>query len=267
MKFAVKIVKWILSIIITLYIAACSYLYFQQENILFHPTKLSTDYPFDFKVEFEEKTIVGEDGTKLSGVLFKSYNSKGLVFYLHGNAGDITRCEKDAYVYTDLGYDCFILDYRGFGKSEGKIISQNQFYSDVEIAYDSLCKSYEEQNIIILGYSIGTGPASMLAAKSNAKHLILLAPYYSMIDMMNNQYPFIPSYFLDYKLKTFEFIENVKSPISIFHGDADEIIYYESSVQLKKHFSSKDELITLSGQLHGGMNQNPTYIKWLKKSF
>ena len=74
MKFAVKIVKWILSIIITLYIAACSYLYFQQENILFHPTKLSTDYEFDFKVKFEEKTIVGEDGTKLSGVLFKSYN-------------------------------------------------------------------------------------------------------------------------------------------------------------------------------------------------
>ena len=107
----------------------------------------------------------------------------------------------------------------------------------------------------------------MLAAKSNAKHLILLAPYYSMIDMMNNQYPFIPSYFLDYKLKTFEFIENVKSPISIFHGDADEIIYYESSVQLKKHFSSKDELITLSGQLHGGMNQNPTYNRWLKKNF
>ena len=151
MKLIVKIGKRLLAFMIVLYIAVCAYLYFQQENILFHPTKLSSDYEFDFKVKFEEKTIVGEDGTKLSGVLFKSYNSKGLVFYLHGNAGDIKRCEKDAYVYTDLGYDCFILDYRGFGKSEGKIISQNQFYSDVEIAYDSLCKSYEEQNIIILG--------------------------------------------------------------------------------------------------------------------
>jgi uncharacterized protein len=267
MKLAVKIGKWVLSIIIVLYVAVCAYLYFQQENILFHPTKLSADYQFDFDIEFEEKTIVGEDGTKLSGVLFKSHNSKGLVFYLHGNAGDITRCERDAYVYTDLGYDCFVLDYRGFGKSEGKIISQNQFYSDVEIAYDSLCEQYKESDIIILGYSIGTGPAAMLSAKSDAKHLILLAPYYSMVDMMNNQYPFIPSYFLEYKLKTYEFIPKIKSPISIFHGDADEIIYYGSSVKLKEHFNSKDELITLPGQKHGGMNENPIFVKWLRNKF
>ena len=267
MKIVFKIGKWLFILALILYIAACSYLYFKQESILFHPTKLSADYQFDFDVNFEEKVIVGKDGTKLSGVLFKSHNSKGLVFYLHGNAGDIKRCEKDAYVYTDLGYDCFILDYRGFGKSEGKIISQNQFYSDVEIAYDSLCKNYEEQNIIILGYSIGTGPAAMLASKSNAKHLILLSPYYSMVDMMNNQYPFIPSYFLEYKLKTHEFIAKVKSSISIFHGDADEIIYYGASVKLKEHFSSKDELITLTGQLHGGMNQNRIFVEWLKNNF
>jgi len=267
MKLAVKIGKWVLSIIIFLYITTCTYLYFQQESILFHPTKLSADYQYDFDVDFEEKIIVGEDGTILNGVLFKAENSKGLVFYLHGNTGDITRCEKDAYVYTNLGYDCFVLDYRGFGKSEGKIISQNQFYTDVEIAYDSLCEQYNESDIIILGYSIGTGPAAMLAAKSDAKHLILLAPYYSMVDMMNNQYPFIPSYFLEYKLKTYEFIPRVKSPISIFHGDADEIIYFGSSLKLKEHFSSKDELITLSGQLHGGMNHNPVFVEWLRNKF
>ena len=267
MKLAVKIGKWLLTLALILYILACSCLYFQQESILFHPTKLSADYQFDFDVDFEEKVIIGQDGTKLSGVLFKSHNSKGLVFYLHGNSGDITRCEKDAFVYTNLGYDCFVLDYRGFGKSEGKIISQNQFYTDVEIAYDSLCGQYNESDIIILGYSIGTGPAAMLASKSNAKHLILLSPYYSMVDMMNNQYPFIPSYFLEYKLKTYEFIPKVKSPISIFHGDADEIIYYESSVKLKEHFSSKDELIKLSGQKHGGMNENHIFIDWLRNKF
>jgi len=267
MKLVVKIGKWVLSIIIVLYIAACAYLYFQQESILFHPTKFGADYQYDFAVDFEEKVIVGQDGIKLSGVLFKADKSKGLVFYLHGNAGDITRCEKDAYVYTKLGYDCFVLDYRGFGKSEGKIISQNQFYTDVEIAYDSLCKHYNESDIIILGYSIGTGPAAMLASKSNANHLILLAPYYSMVDMMNNQYPFIPSYFLEYKLKTYEFIPKVKSPISIFHGDTDEIIYYGASVKLKEHFSSKDELITLVGQTHVGMNQNPIFVEWLRNKF
>ena len=267
MKLAVKIGKWVLTLALVLYFAGCAYLYFQQENILFHPTKLSADYEFDFDIEFEEKVIVGKDGVRLNGVLFKSEKSKGLVFYLHGNAGDITRCEKDAYVYTDLGYDCFVLDYRGFGKSQGEIISQDQFYTDVEIAYDSLCRYYKENNVIILGYSIGTGPAAMLASKVDAKHLILLAPYYSMVDMMNNQYPFIPGYFLEYKLKTYEFIPKVKFPISIFHGDADEIIYYGSSVKLKDHFSEKDELITLPNQYHGGMNENPIFVKWLRNKF
>ena len=267
MKLAAKIGKWILSIIIILYIGACTYLYIQQEAILFHPTKLAADYQYKFKVEFEEKVIIGEDGTKLSGVLFKANNSKGLVFYLHGNTGDITRCVNAAKTYTNINYDCFILDYRGFGKSEGEIISQNQFYADVEIAYDSLCNNYKEQNIIIVGYSIGTGPASMLASKSNAKHLILLAPYYSILDMMNKQYPLVPGYFLEYKLKTYEFIPKVKSPISIFHGDADEIIYYGASVKLKEHFSSKDELINLSGHKHGGMNSSIVYKDWLDAHF
>jgi alpha-beta hydrolase superfamily lysophospholipase len=88
-----------------------------------------------------------------------------------------------------------------------------------------------------------------------------------MLDMMNNQYPLIPGYFLEYKLKTYEFISKVKSPISIFHGDADEIIYYGASVKLKEHFSSKDELITLSGQRHGGMNENPIFVEWLRNKF
>jgi esterase/lipase len=267
MKIVIKIGKWLFSLLLVLYIATCAYLYFQQEDILFHPTKLSSDFQYDFDVDFEEKVIVGEDGTILSGVLFKAVKPKGLVFYLHGNGGAITTCVNAAQTYTNINYDCFVLDYRGFGKSEGEIISQNQFYSDVEIAYDSLCKYYEEKNILIVGYSIGTGPASMLASKSNAKHLILLAPYYSMLDMMNNKYPLVPGYFLEYKLKTCEFIPKVKSPISIFHGDADEIIYYGSSVKLREHFSSKDELISLSGQKHGGMNENPIFIEWLRNKF
>lgn len=267
MKIVIKIGKWLFALALVVYIGISAYLYFQQQAILFHPTKLASGFRFDFDADFEEKFIIGADGTKLNGVLFKSEESKGLVFYLHGNTGDIRRCENDALVYTELGYDCFVLDYRGFGKSEGEIISEDQFYSDVEIAYDSLCAHYNENDVIILGYSVGTASAAMLASKSNAKHLVLLAPYYSMTDMMNIQYPFILDYFLEYKFSTYEFIPQVNSSISIFHGDLDEVIYYGSSIKLKKHFKRSDELIMLEGQKHGGMNFNPVYKEWLRNKF
>jgi len=266
-KIVLKIGKWLLALIVLLYVIACSYLYLQQENILFHPTKLPSDFQYDFDVDFEEKVIVGADGTKLSGVLFKAENSEGLVFYLHGNAGSINSWVTASQTYTDINYDCFIIDYRGYGKSEGEIVSQDQFYSDIEIAYDSLCKYYNEKDIIITGYSIGTGAAAMLAAKSKAKHLILLAPYYSITDMMKNEYPFIPGFLLEYKFSTYKFIPQIKSPISIFHGDQDEVLYYGSSLKLQEHFNSKDELITLKGQKHGGMNENPVFVEWLNTKF
>lgn len=267
MKITVKILKWLLGIVFVLYVGACSYLYFTQESILFHPTKLSADYQYDFDVEYQEKLIIGEDGIKLSGVLFKAETPKGLVFYLHGNSGAISTWVNAAKTYTDNNYDCFILDYRGYGKSEGEISSQDQFYSDVEIAYDSLLNNYAEKDVVVLGYSIGTGSAAMLASKRSPKHLILLAPYYSITDMMNHVYPIVPGFLLEYKFNTYDFISKVKAPVSIFHGDIDEVIYYGSSLKLKEHFSDKDELITLPNQTHGGMNENPIFVDWLRKEF
>jgi len=72
-----------------------------------------------------------------------------------------------------------LLDYRGYGKSEGTINGQEQIFRDVQTVYDSLKHSYQENKIIVLGYSIGSGPAAKLASTNNPKLLILQAPYYS----------------------------------------------------------------------------------------
>ncbi|MGK4569129.1 alpha/beta fold hydrolase [Flavobacterium sp. 3HN19-14] len=61
-----------------------------------------------------------------------------------------------AEIYTSLGYDCFIPDYRGYGKSGGEIESESQFLSDVDLLYKDMLKRYAEDKIVIIGYSIGT---------------------------------------------------------------------------------------------------------------
>jgi pimeloyl-ACP methyl ester carboxylesterase len=87
-----------------------------------------------------------------------------LIFYLHGNAGSLNTWGEVAKRYTELKYDVFMLDYRGYGKSEGSIHSQKQFHEDIQMAYDEMKKTYKESNIVVLGYSIGTGPAAKLAS-------------------------------------------------------------------------------------------------------
>jgi alpha-beta hydrolase superfamily lysophospholipase len=252
-------------ILICVYIFVCAALFFFQEKLIFFPEKLARNHKFNFGHNFEEVNIKTKDQKLLNGLLFKSDSSKGLIFYLHGNTGSVDSWGEVAKTYVDLNHDVFILDYRGFGKSEGSIISQRQFYDDIQLAYDEMKSEYSEDRIIILGYSIGTGPATKIASRNNPRLLILLAPYYSMTDMMKQTYPIIPTFILKYKFETNEYIKDCKMPIAIFHGDQDEVIYYNSSIKLRKVIKKTDTLVTLKGQTHNGITDNPEYQTQIRK--
>lgn len=265
MKLLKKISLWSVCIIVLLYAAICMYFYSKQDEILFVPTKLAENYQFKYPGNFTERKIKTKDGTILDGLLFRSDSSKGLVFYLHGNGGALDTWGDIAPVYTAAGYDIFILDYRGYGKSGGKISSEPELFSDVQDAYNDLRSLYPENKIIIQGYSIGTCPAAMLAAYNHPKTLLLQAPYYSMTDMLKKTYPFLPVFLLNYPLNTDAFVKQVKAPVVIFHGDADNLIYYGSSLKLKQDLKPGDTLITLKGQGHFSFTKNPEYLADMKK--
>ncbi|WP_445722436.1 alpha/beta hydrolase [Flavobacterium sp.] len=253
------------TIALVLYVTSCVILYFYQEKLLFFPVKLENDYQFQFQNTFEEINTEVTDGRLLNGLLFKADTTKGLIFYLHGNAGSLANWGEVTKTYTDLNYDVFILDYRGYGKSEGEIKSQDEMFQDNQVIYNALKKKYNEEQITILGYSIGTGFASKLASDNNPKQLILQAPYYSLTDLMKNTYSILPTFILRYKLETNEYLKKCKMPITLFHGDNDEVIYYNSSVKLNEAFKTQTTLITLKNQGHNGMTDNEQYKAEIKK--
>jgi alpha-beta hydrolase superfamily lysophospholipase len=252
-----RIVIRTIKLLIVFYVLISIFLFFFQERLIFIPEKLPKDYKFDFTGNFEEINIKTTDNKSLNGVLFKADSSKGLIFYLHGNAGSINSWGEVEKTYTDLHYDVFLFDYRGYGKSEGSITGQEQIFQDVQLAYDEMKKRYAEDKIIVLGYSIRTGLAAKVASTNNPKMLILQAPYFNLTDMMRHTYPIIPTFLLKYKFQTNKFIKDCKMPVVIFHGDKDDVIYYESSVKLKKMFKEADRLITIHGQGHNGITYNP----------
>lgn len=255
----------VLTLILGVYVLVCLLLYANQESIIFLPGKLPSDYKFEFNQEFEEKSIRTEDGKVLNAVLFKANTSKGVIFYLHGNAGSIDSWGWVAQTYTNLNYDVFMLDYRGYGKSDGKIESEEQLFGDIQTAYNVLKKSYNEKDIVVLGYSVGTGLAAKVAADNNPNLLILQAPYYSLVDEMHQRFPFVPGFILKYKFQTHENLHRCNMPVIIFHGDQDEVISYRASQKLQQEFKPADQLITLPGQGHNGMTDSPAYQAELAK--
>ena len=140
-----------------IYLLVITYIYINQSEMVFKATKLASDFKFDYKQDFEEVNFSSFDGKNLHGLLFKAQNPKGLVFYLHGNAGNLSTWGNISEIYTNLGYDIYILDYRGFGKSNGNIESEDQVNKDVSLVYRNIIKKYDQQKIVIIGYSIGTG--------------------------------------------------------------------------------------------------------------
>jgi pimeloyl-ACP methyl ester carboxylesterase len=252
-------------ILIVAYVIICILLFFFQERLIFLPEKLDKNFKFVFDQNFKEINIRARDGKFLNGILFTSDSSKGLIFYLHGNAGSVNSWGEAAKRYTALKYDVFMLDYRGYGKSEGSIHNQNQFHDDIQIAYDEMKKKYKENSIVVLGYSVGTGPAAKLASMNHPRLLILQAPYYSVTDMMRHTYRIIPTFLLKYKFDTYQCIQECKMPITIFHGNEDEVIYYNSSIRLKEFLKKTDTLVTLNGQGHNGITDNPQYIDAIGK--
>jgi alpha-beta hydrolase superfamily lysophospholipase len=259
--------KTLFTILITItgsYTCLCICLFLFQEHLIFFPQQLSQDYQFQFDEGFDELDFKTVDGTSLSGVLFKADSTKGLVFVLHGNAGSINSCGNAAKVYTDLNYDVFFLDYRGYGKSEGTISGQKQLFEDNQFVYDSLKKGYNEEDIIIMGYSIGTGMAAKLASDNKPQQLVLQAPYYNMTELMKQRMPFIPTYILKYTFATNDYLRACNMPITIFHGTRDQVIPHTSSLRLQEEFKSQIKLIVLEGQGHNGISENEQFEKELK---
>ncbi len=166
-----------------------------------------------------------------------------------------------APTYTALHYDFFITDYRGYGKSTGAITSEQQLYDDAQQVYNELSKSYPEEKITILGYSLGTGVATWLASHNHPKRLILQAPYYNMSSLMKEHFPYIPTFILKYKLPTNELLPKVKCQILIFHGDCDGVIDCQQSIQLKPLLKQGEVYMLLKAQGHNRINANEEYLK------
>ncbi|RAJ10830.1 hypothetical protein LX64_00437 [Chitinophaga skermanii] len=252
--------KKIAILLLFFYVSVGVSLYYFQEKIIFHPIVLAADYQFKFDIPFEEKLIKVNDKEQLSAILFKADSAKGIVLYFHGNARNVVQYAQYAPNFTKHGYDVLVMDYRKFGKSTGKL-SEQGMYDDAMLMYNMARGRFQPQDIIIYGKSLGTGVAAELAAIRDCQRLILETPYYKLADLGRKYAPIYPlSLLMDYQFPTYEYLQKVTAPITIFHGDDDETVPFSSGEKLKPLLKKPTDLfVTIPGGRHNNLNKFPLF--------
>jgi alpha-beta hydrolase superfamily lysophospholipase len=246
--------------IVAVYFVVGLVLYILQDRLIFHPEKLPARFEFNFSIPFQEIFIPSSEGDLVNALLFTTENSAGVVFYFKGNTRSIKGWSKFAQDFLSKGFDCFMIDYPGFGKSLGKH-TEKRISTDAEAAYAWLKARYlGEERVVVYGRSFGAGFAAKVASENQPRLLILDSPYYSFTKLASYYAFLFPvKWFLKYRIPLHKHMAWVKCPVWILHGTRDRVIPYSHSVQLEKEFAPRVKLWPIKNGRHNNLPMHPEY--------
>jgi uncharacterized protein len=231
--------------------------YHLQEKFLFHPVELSANTPFRFSHPFKEINITANSTSKYNIVQFTTPRApKGVILYFHGNQDNINHYAPVANNMTSHGYEVWMIDYPGYGKSTGELTEQVLYDQALQL-YKMARVRFSPDSIIVYGRSLGTGVASELASVRDCKRLILETPYYSIPSVAATYLWMYPvDRMIRYKFPTNEYLTKVTAPVTIFHGTNDGVIPYDNAAKLKEVLKTGDEFVTINGGSHNDLNSH-----------
>ncbi len=173
----------------------------------------------------EEVKLKAPDGVTLIAWYAAADAGKPTIVFFTGNGGSTaTHADKFAEIHRH-GYGLLMLNYRGYGGSEGKPTEADNV-ADAGLAYDALRgRGIAPEDIVIYGESIGTSVATQLAAKRSARALVLEAPFTNIVDVARKTWWFLPlNFVLVDQYRTIDVIGRVHMPLFVVHGSKDSVI-------------------------------------------
>lgn len=253
-----------LNVLVILYCLPGIVLFYMQDKFLFHPVMLDESYKFQFAQLFEEYWIQVNAESKINLIRFKPNDTahiKGSIIYFHGNQSNVERYAPLTKIFTDRGYDVWMPDYPGFGKSTG-VLKEEKIYDLATQVYKFVNARIGADSITVYGKSLGTGFAAWLASTEPVKQLILETPYYSIPDLFNSYAPIYPTRWMaKYKVPTHSYLDDTREPITIFHGTDDGVIFYRRAKKLRENLKPSDKYYLIEGGKHNDLFNYPIYKK------
>ena len=252
----------LLGLVLALYATLLGWLWLRQEKLLFAPTVLPHSQVLASAPDIHEMTI-DVPGARLSALHLRLPDPKGVVFFLHGNGGALDTWFVNPEYYRAVNFDLFMIDYRGYGKSSGRIQSEAQLQADVSAAWAVVAPQYVSRKRVIYGRSLGSGLAAGLAAEMSASRApdltVLVSPYTSMAALAAEHYRWVPQWLLRYPMRTDRLIGSIHGPVLLLHGDQDPLISPRHSEALKA-LAPGATFTPIAGAAHNDLQAFDSYL-------
>ncbi|KAH7569936.1 hypothetical protein JRO89_XS05G0021000 [Xanthoceras sorbifolium] len=208
--------------------------------------------------------LTTKKGNEIVAMYVKNASASLTVLYSHGNAADLGQM---FHIFSELSLHLNVnlmgYDYSGYGQSSGKP-SEQDTYADIEAAYKCLEETYgvKEEDIILYGQSVGSGPTLELAIRlPQLRAVILHSPILSGLRVM---YPVKRTFWFDI-YKNIDKIPLVGCPVLVIHGTEDEVVDFSHGKQLWELCKEKYEPLWLKGGNHCNLELYPEYLRHLRK--
>ena len=232
-------------------------LYLLQDKMVFLsglPGRALTATPRDIGFDYEDVEFETTDGVLLHGWYVYADEPRGTVLFLHGNAGNISHRLDSIAIFRNLGLDTLIIDYRGYGLSEGKP-SERGTYLDAEAAWEYLVgeRGTTPERIVVFGRSLGGAVAARLATGRRPGALIIESTFSSGVDMARRLYPFMPVALITrLRYPVIDYATAVTCPVLVVHSRDDEIIPFEQARSVYDAVPTPKSFLEIAGDHNTG---------------
>ncbi len=218
------------------------------------PSRELTATPRQIGLAYESVEFTTDDGVKLHGWFVPAAEPRGTLLFFHGNAGNISHRLDSLRIFHDLGLSSLILDYRGYGQSEGTP-SEEGTYLDAEAALRFLQeqRGVAAGDLIVFGRSLGAAIAAHLASRHRVRALILESAFASVPEMAAALYPFLPTRWLvRFSYATKDYVGQRSCPLLVIHSRDDEIVPFEQGQTLFAAANPPKRFLELRGGHNDG---------------